>query len=39
MLTGKLFYVEVESHREYEDKKEQDAQGCPVVGFAGYENG
>ncbi len=34
MLVGKLFYVEVESHRDYEDKKGKPRKAAQV-GFAG----
>jgi hypothetical protein len=36
MLVGKLVYVEVESLREYEDKKGKPRKAAQV-GFAGYE--
>lgn len=36
MLTGKLFYVEVDGHREYEDKKGKMRKAASVA-FAGYE--
>lgn len=36
LLTGKLLYVEVESLREYEDKKGKMRKAAQV-GFAGYE--